>query len=176
MWKKWGCQDRSLYRFKCFEERIYWLRKEPGPPFELKREVAKWGNLWVRPDQSVHLQRRYRHPSTFPLYLPLAILYAMNLPPGSLVFDPYGGTGTTAKAAQVSNHWYLTMDVDKDYITMTKDRLRDTVYEDEWWITVMMKQINDGTLNLSQDIRKSVQKRVLSSTYLADDAQSGDHR
>lgn len=140
VWDKGNKPGRSLQRFWPKDERIYWLRKEPGPTFSLHWSTFRWGNVWMYGDS---------HPGReFPIYLALAILHALKLRRNSLVFDPYGRSGTTAKACQAMKLRYLTTEADQKKVDAIRDRLKTTSKEDMYWTSMVAKQMARRTLDL----------------------------
>lgn len=66
----------------------------------------------------------YRHPAIFPEKLVLdQILTWTN--EGDLVYDPFMGSGTTAKIAQLLNRKWLGSEISKEYVEMAEKRLRE---------------------------------------------------
>ncbi|MBK8260967.1 MAG: site-specific DNA-methyltransferase [Nannocystis sp.] len=63
-----------------------------------------------------------RHPTQKPLTLLERILLA-SCPPGSAVLDPFNGSGTTGVAAVRLGHSYTGVDLDPEYIELTRRRL-----------------------------------------------------
>ena len=46
-----------------------------------------------------------------------------------IVIDPYMGSGTTLVAAKLLGKKYIGIDISKDYIKITKDRLKNYINE-----------------------------------------------
>jgi len=63
-----------------------------------------------------------RHPTQKPLSLLERILLA-SCPPGSAVLDPFNGSGTTGVAAVRLGHSYTGVELDPEYIELTRKRL-----------------------------------------------------
>lgn len=73
----------------------------------------------VKQDGSVH-----------PCQMPLDIfrrIIKVSSNPEDLVLDPFSGTGTTAFAARELGRNFITMDIDEEYVNVTKNRLATPV-------------------------------------------------
>lgn len=156
IWVKNETQYNSNpHRFKVKDSRIYWLSKplkEGEKEFKLTSQINKWGNIWYIPSDNGAKIRygKFNHPSTFPLFLILSILYAMNLPKDTKIFDPYLGSGTTAKAAQLMGLDYFGCDIDPEYIKICKDRLKITPPFDNHIYKKFMEMIEGNGLDLGK--------------------------
>jgi DNA modification methylase len=62
------------------------------------------------------------HPARFPVDLPSFFINLMTLP-GQRVFDPFGGTGTTAVAAETLGRRWLITEIDKSYVKALPRRI-----------------------------------------------------
>jgi len=67
-----------------------------------------------------------RHPTQKPLALLERLLLA-SCPEGSLVLDPFNGSGTTGVAAVTLGHSYMGIDLEQEYIDLTQSRLVEAV-------------------------------------------------
>lgn len=63
----------------------------------------------------------YPHPATFPVGLPLFFVKFLTKP-GQIVFDPFGGSGTTGAAAQAEKRYWITCDSEREYVVTSKFR------------------------------------------------------
>jgi DNA modification methylase len=63
-----------------------------------------------------------RHPARFPVELPTFFIRLLTLP-GQLVFDPFGGTGTTAVAAESLNRRWLLTELEERYARILPARM-----------------------------------------------------
>lgn len=141
------------YRFITKDIRIYWLYKpDPDVVFNLDSNVNTWSNVWFLPnDLSLkHRFGKFDHPSTFPLFLVLSILHALKPSKKAIIFDPYLGSGTTAKAAQMLGLNYMGCDIDSYYVKMAKDRLKETCPFDKFCFQIFQKMLSEGNLDLSK--------------------------
>lgn len=64
------------------------------------------------------------HPATFPEQLPDMCIKFSGIAPGSRVYDPFNGTGTTVLAALKNNMHGIGTDLDTDYLKFSEQRLK----------------------------------------------------
>lgn len=67
---------------------------------------------------------RYGHPDQKPQELIEQLIRASSRP-GQIVLDPFGGTGTTAAAAQTLDREFLTFEQDKRWVDVIRTRLKE---------------------------------------------------
>ena len=67
---------------------------------------------------------RGNHPATFPLQLPMQCIKFSGIKKGSIVYDPFVGTGTTVLASNLLGMQGLGTDLDKRYISFAKKRIK----------------------------------------------------
>jgi site-specific DNA-methyltransferase (adenine-specific) len=65
-----------------------------------------------------------RHPTQKPVALLERLLLA-SCPEGSLVLDPFNGSGTTGLAAVTLGHSYIGIDLEQEFLDLTVARLLD---------------------------------------------------
>jgi len=104
-----------------------------GVPFKDKSNIRRFdheedlrcrGNTWFIPYDPVRSkEKRYNHPATFPVELPRMCIKLSGIPKGSLVVDPFMGTGTTLVACQELGMRGLGFDIDEAYVASAKARL-----------------------------------------------------
>ena len=63
------------------------------------------------------------HPATFPEQLPDMCIKFSGIAPGSRVYDPFNGTGTTVLAALKNNMYGIGTDLDQSYLDFSRQRL-----------------------------------------------------
>ncbi|GAA1702904.1 hypothetical protein GCM10009765_60380 [Fodinicola feengrottensis] len=76
------------------------------------------GTVWSIPTRPT----RHAHCATFPLDLPLRAIAAGSAT-GGVVLDPFQGSGTTAVAARQLDRRYIGIDLNTDYLDLTRRRL-----------------------------------------------------
>jgi site-specific DNA-methyltransferase (adenine-specific)/site-specific DNA-methyltransferase (cytosine-N4-specific) len=91
------------------------------------RKRVQAGPDMVRPSTLLHLEPEFlpnptEHPARFPVELP-AFFIRLLTQPCQLVFDPFGGTCTTAVAAEGLNRQWLVTEIDSKYTAVLPDRL-----------------------------------------------------
>jgi site-specific DNA-methyltransferase (adenine-specific) len=65
---------------------------------------------------------RYNHGTSKPVDI-LRVIVQASSSPGDLIFDPYGGSGSTAEACVLEERHYLMTEIDPDHFTESKERL-----------------------------------------------------
>jgi len=65
----------------------------------------------------------FKHPAVFPEKLAEDHILSWTNP-GDVVFDPMCGSGTTCKMALKNNRFYIGCDISKEYVELTKERLK----------------------------------------------------
>ena len=63
------------------------------------------------------------HPATFPEQLPDMCIKFSGIQPGSRVYDPFNGTGTTVLAAIKNGMYGIGTDLDIEYLDFSKQRI-----------------------------------------------------
>ncbi|MEM7205985.1 MAG: site-specific DNA-methyltransferase [Planctomycetota bacterium] len=85
------------------------------------------GSSWFIPYETI-LNRgteRGRHPATFPVALAEMCIKLSGVPKGSLVYDPFAGTGTTLVAARALQMRGVGTEIDAGYVDHARRRLAD---------------------------------------------------
>ena len=90
------------------------------------RKRVQAGPDMVRPSTLLHLEPEFspnpsRHPARFPLELPTFFIKLLTQP-RQLVVDPFGGTGTTALAAERLQRRWLVTEIDPNYAAVAPSR------------------------------------------------------
>lgn len=75
---------------------------------------------------SMRPQYGSKHPAPFSPELPYRAITA-STKPGDFVFDPFGGSGTTASTAKSMGRHWLTCDVSEKYCGWMDERLNETI-------------------------------------------------
>ena len=108
--------SKSNYR-SAFELCMYLTKGKPGVFNFLSQAECK--NVFPYPNS----RRDTAHPTEKPLaFIKLLIQVSSN--EGDLVVDPFMGSGTTAVAARDLGREFLGFELDQDYITMARERLK----------------------------------------------------
>lgn len=85
------------------------------------------GNVWtylVGNNKSTRDQIAFKHPAIFPEQLAQDHILSWSIE-GDIVFDPFMGSGTTAKMAQINNRRYLGFEISPEYIEIINKRLKN---------------------------------------------------
>ncbi len=86
----------------------------------LKNQLGVWQFYYENRD----VRDKKAHPATFPISLSKRVIELFSHE-GELVLDPFVGSGTTLVAAKDCNRNAVGFDLKKDYISLSKDRLKD---------------------------------------------------
>lgn len=88
-------------------------------------KYSKRNNYWyVAPQKSFKTDGK-DHPAVFPEQLASDHILTWSNE-NEIVFDPFGGSGTTAKMAKVNKRKYIHLDVSQEYNELAKKRLTET--------------------------------------------------
>jgi len=91
--------------------------------FKLKKGANKLGDIW-----RIHQDTKNPHPAPFPVELVDNILSSCE---GTVVLDPFGGSGTVGVSA-VKHGWnYILIDNSPEYCQMAEDRIKTAVEESQ---------------------------------------------
>lgn len=80
-------------------------------------------NIGAKSDHNFREISRGNHPATFPLQLPIQCIKFSGIKKGSIVYDPFVGTGTTVLAAKILGMKGVGNDIDGDYLNFAKKRI-----------------------------------------------------
>lgn len=84
-------------------------------------------DMWTDIHRIRHKKRRDEHPCQLPEPL-LERLIMMATDEGDIVLDPFIGTGTTALAAKRLGRKYIGIDIDPEYVYITRVKLKEVEY------------------------------------------------
>lgn len=118
---RWDAKDRARRKKLAHNyERV-------DEPSGQGRKRVQAGPDFVRPSTLLHFEPEFGpnptlHPARFPIQLPLFFINLLTKP-GDLVFDPFGGTCTTAVASERAARCWLTTEIDPQYVASLADRL-----------------------------------------------------
>lgn len=83
------------------------------------------GNVWFYDtgfNKSSKDELAFKHPATFPEQLAADHIYSWSNE-GDLVYDPFGGSGTTAKMAHLQNRKWIISEISSEYCGLSKKRI-----------------------------------------------------
>jgi site-specific DNA-methyltransferase (adenine-specific) len=106
-----------------------------GVPLKYKSNVARFGhkedlrcrgNVWFIPYETIQSKKeRGNHPAVFPVALPEMCIKLAGVPQGSLVVDPFVGTGTTLLACERLGMNGLGFDISSEYCKIAESRIKE---------------------------------------------------
>ncbi len=119
---RWDAKDRE--RRKKLAHNYVRVNEPSGQG----RKRVQAGPDMVRPSTLLHFEPEFspnptHHPARFPLALPTFFVKLLTMP-DQLVFDPFGGTGTTGVAAENLDRSWLLTELDGSYASVLPDRIR----------------------------------------------------
>lgn len=103
----------------------YVLKDYGGKKDQMHQFGPIGSDVWTDIHRIRHRKRRDEHPCQLPIHL-LERLLLMTTDEGDIVLDPFVGTGTTAIAAKKLGRQFIGIDIDKNYVEMTKKKLEET--------------------------------------------------
>lgn len=117
---RWDAKDRE--RRKKLAHNYVRVNEPSGQG----RKRVQAGPDMVRPSTLLHFEPEFspnpaNHPARFPLALPTFFIKLLSKP-GQVVFDPFGGTGTTALAAETLSRRWLVTEIDPKYAAVAPQR------------------------------------------------------
>ena len=92
--------------------------------------IKLWGNKLKKDviESPVEITRDNHHPAVYPIYIVQELIKLLSKE-GDLVLDPFCGSGTTCLAARNLNRAYLGIEINPDYVALTKERLKTECIE-----------------------------------------------
>lgn len=122
---------------RCFThstETIIWARKINGSKkgkhyfnYELMKEInggKQMKDVWILNLPKKSEKTRGKHPTQKPESILERIILA-STKEGDLILDPFNGSGTTGVVAQKLNRKYIGIEIEKEYLNITKARLSE---------------------------------------------------
>ena len=113
IWRRKGGINFNKGYFLPTYEVIYLIAKEE---FVLAKGANSYGDIW-----EFNQEQKNDHPAPFPVTLIERIISSTN---AKLVLDPFMGSGTTAIAATKLGRKFLGIELSKNYIKKSEERLR----------------------------------------------------
>ena len=93
-------------------------------PYTPTSKLSK--QIGVEKGHNFRKNSRADHPATFPERLPVQCIKVSGIKKGSVVYDPFVGTGTTLVAAKKLHMVGIGTDINSNYIKFSKKRLEAT--------------------------------------------------
>jgi DNA modification methylase len=119
---RWDAKDRARRR------RLAHNFVRVNEPSGQGRKRVQAGPDFVRPSTLLRLEPEFSpnpslHPARFPVSLP-SFFIPLLTKPDQLVLDPFGGTGTTAVAAEALKRKWILSEIDSRYVDVLPERIR----------------------------------------------------
>lgn len=125
--------DSSTYRQKDNS-----LKESSSKKNNKNRKIKEYGvryNIWEYSPgygKSTLDKIAFEHPATFPEKLAEDHIKSWSNP-GDLVFDPFMGSGTTAKMAKINDRDYLGCEISDKYIDIAQERVKNINPLHKWF-------------------------------------------
>jgi len=125
--------------FTASHETILWARKEKKakhtfnydlmkegewPEDQLKKPGLQMRSVWAMGTPKPHEKKYGKHPTQKPLDLLKRIVLA-STNKGDVILDPFAGSSTTGIAAAMNGRKFIGVDLEKDYLELSKKRFAD---------------------------------------------------
>jgi site-specific DNA-methyltransferase (adenine-specific) len=114
IWKKAGGVNFNEGYFLPTYEVIYLIAK---PKFKLAPKANRYGDVW-----EITQEKGSWHPAPFPVEIALRCVGSST---GSIVLDPFAGSGTVAVACQKLNKKYIGIDISQEYCLQAEARVAE---------------------------------------------------
>lgn len=135
---------------RCFThsaEYIVWARKSSRGSHVFNYDLMKRINggtqmkdVWALPAIAPWEKTFGKHPTQKPLSL-LARIVLASTNPGAWILDPFTGSSTTGLAANLYNRRFLGIDINENYLLLSKQRSIDMDIDREKYVSKMEKHI-----------------------------------
>jgi len=111
------------YEFILIFSKETMKKESEGRKITVKKDefIRNSYGLWEFPTERG--QDKFDHPATFPLELPKRLIQQLSYR-GDIIFDPFGGVGTTALAAKQLGRKYILTEISEKYCEEAEKRLR----------------------------------------------------
>ena len=118
IWDRGSTPKIDVSYFYPITEWIFWIKKSSDArPYFNRKDADFQKNIWrFNPDKDNN------HPAPFPIELPQNIIKCCSKE-GDVVYDPFMGSGTVAKAARDLGRHYIGSELNPDYIIMSEERM-----------------------------------------------------
>ena len=117
IWDRGGTIAKDPHYLLPTTESIYWLTKKRPQVFRKALPENYRKVVWP-----IKLERQPHHPAPFPLQLATNCIL-LTTEPGSVVYDPYAGSGTTLLAAKQLGLDSIGTELSDDYIQLIHQRM-----------------------------------------------------
>ena len=147
-------QEKEIdLREYCLRGSCVKSRKRNGE--DLKENLS---DIWKDIHRIKHKKDRDHHPCQLPTKLMERII-RMYSNKGDIVFDPFGGAGTTAIASKLLDRNFVITELDTQYVEISKRNLEKIVQSEDGIYTYKREGI-------SKEKIKGISKKVVEDTYI----------
>lgn len=119
IWNRGSSLANDPHYFQPITEYIYWIVKDPKKVFFNKSECVFRQNVW-----NINFEINTKHPAPFPETLVGNILLGCSKQ-GDVVYDPFSGSGTTAKKSLELGRRYIGSEISEEYVRMAEMRIME---------------------------------------------------
>jgi len=115
-----AAMTRTHYWYQ--HEPCWYARKKNAPWFgEPGKNTTVWSAKSPKQIMSGSTEEKFDHPTQKPVEL-MSISILNHTKPGGLVYEPFGGSGTTLAAAEFHGRTSFTIEIDPQYVDVIVDR------------------------------------------------------
>lgn len=118
VWDRGNTPKLDVSYFFPITEWIFWLKKDKDSrPYFDRKQADFQKSIW-----RLNADTKNTHPAPFPIELPANIIKCCSKE-GDIVYDPFMGSGTTAKAARDLGRHFIGSELNPEYIRISEERL-----------------------------------------------------
>ena len=100
------------------------MKEGQWPEDQLKKPGLQMRSVWAMGTPKPHEKKYGKHPTQKPLDLLKRIVLA-STNKGDVILDPFAGSSTTGIAATMNGRKFIGVDLEKDYLELSKKRFAD---------------------------------------------------
>lgn len=119
IWNRGSSLANDPHYFQPITEYIYWIAKSPKEVFFDKSKSAYRQSVW-----NINFETTNPHPAPFPQKLVGNIINCCSTE-GSIVYDPFMGSGTTALMCVRLKRSYIGSEISPNYVAMAEKRINN---------------------------------------------------
>lgn len=102
---------------------VPYVDKSNALRFNNGQDLRCAGNVWYIDYETIQHSEEKLHNDRFPVELPEKCIKLSGIGDGSIVLDPFSGSGTTGVAAKRLGKGFLGIEIDKDHCKMARKRI-----------------------------------------------------
>jgi modification methylase len=123
IWNRGSSCANDPHYFQPITEYIYWIAKDPKRVFFDKSQAAFRQNVW-----NINFETNTKHPAPFPKLLVGNIIKCCSVE-GSVVYDPFMGSGTTALMAAKMKRKFIGSEISSRYCNIANERIKNEMMQ-----------------------------------------------